>query len=269
MPGFNELPAELKIEILKLLGLADTTRGAQVSKEWYGVFKPTIKNKLLDFLADDEDACKKINLNQLMAAVGSCLEDKNDRIKFFVALKKMEHEVIEIGINSTRREREFSELKFKHSEMQDFLVKRFGIAGLVHPFSVTFILGTHTGNERDTELVTLAALEKLLQQDSNKYTEALNLINELFKNHIIKIDNAGTDGLLEFRDNKLHLKLHPREQSKNSQASDVLSLTIDDISSQFEIDNKLGSKFRTEILNKTEELLKKLESPLQMKIKLG
>jgi hypothetical protein len=209
---FDDLPQDMQKVILDFINNnKEMAAAASVSKKWNAFFGPKLKDQyLLYFLSNDNDACKKINVAQLTTAVNiylSHLKGDDDIIELFVALKKLEKQIIAIETNPDRLA-EKKELTMRSKEMQPLLKQHFGLAGLVH--SLTLLHITDSQNPNIDSMIPLFALQKLMGHDDKQFRRSLDLIN-IFAERVGYSIPAGAmgEGLestkFDFSNNRLHI----------------------------------------------------------------
>ena len=234
--SFDDLPPEVKKIIWEFINeKKDMAAGASVTPEWHAFFDPKIKDQFfLHLLANDKDACKKINMEQLTAAVDVYLRESDPKriADLFLALKKFESEIIDIDVNPARRA-EKEKVKIARQAMQTLLKSRFGVAGLVHSHSLVEMLKS-VGNQ-DTA-VPFLALEKLLQQDANKHGNALELINLLGTHGVFVLPPQGQQAMIGegatpisfgFADNRLSVVLTMEGTSMPFALTDLIATSFE------------------------------------------
>lgn len=230
---FDELPQEIKEIIWQFVTTeskdSDMAKMALVASSWNTFFDPKLKDSfLIHFLANDNDACKKLDLKQLSESLDIFFLNKpspHKIVDLLVALKKLESQILDIEFNA-EREAKKHELKIHAQEIQTLLKNRFGLAGIIHSYAVMDLLDPTSAN--NNSLLPFIALEKLMQQDEEKNRETLALINLLGTHRLLTPSIAGhAIFAFSFENNELSLSTNESGQNQKFRLADLVMMHFD------------------------------------------
>lgn len=188
-------------------------------------------SSLMDKL-NDIAICKKATIDILEGMVKQFINDSKYRLKIFIALKKIEAEIIEITVNPLLRYGESDQLKLSREEMVDFLFSHFGVPALFNTNGLQRFFGESFLQEKIQVAAPFAVLEHLLQSGAGQ--NELALVNSLIKNKVLSLNSA-----LIFKDGELHLPI---------ENSDVPTISMTGFLSMKEVQNKIRNPSEFKIL---------------------
>lgn len=118
----------------------------------------------------------ELTLAGMDALIGEYIDTPHTRKKFYIALKKIHKNILEIQMNPILHPGERDQLKIKTVELDDYLEKHFGLAGRfdISYFGLSLTLDKDINN-RVKHFAPLAALEKIMKL--TQCEEELALIN--------------------------------------------------------------------------------------------
>lgn len=145
----------------------------------------------------DPAVCKEKTLEEIKPYIERALRFANMEQKksLYLALKKLEEEVMDITANPLFRASDHEQLKINHKEINQYLMEKFGIAGLINSWTIKRIFVTNGKEDIAKAFAELLALETVLQ------TQEQLTHFELICAHLI---NANYSICLEFKENALY-----------------------------------------------------------------